>query len=298
MQDIKRSRRVARPRALAAALIALSVAIGLIVKPPMRAQAASPPATTAPDGRKIALSFADEFDSLRASPGGGQVWRTIFGDGRRFVGVEQRTIPSNKEAQLYVDSEFGDGQGRFGLNPFAVRQGMLEIAANRTPPGLVKRLGGFGYTSGLITSQPSFSQTYGYFEVRAQLPRGKGLWTAIWMLPADFTWPPEIDIVESIGDPGKGYFTAHSNAVPSHTVEVPLSDGFHTYSVSWDKNEVVWYVDRKEVARQPTPADMHKPMFVLANLAVGGDWAGVPDASTPLPGKLVIDYVRAYRFAS
>jgi len=51
------------------------------------------------------------------------------------------------------------------------------------------------------------------------------------------------------------------------------------------------------VNRQPTPPDMHKPMYMVANLAVGGVWPGSPDASTTFPARMTIDYIRAYRFA-
>ena len=48
----------------------------------------------------------------------------------------------------------------------------------------------------------------------------------------------------------------------------------------------------------PTPADMHKPMYMLANIATGGDWAGAPDHTTQFPARMQIDYIRAYRFGS
>ena len=61
-------------------------------------------------------------------------------------------------------------------------------------------------------------------------------------------------------------------------------------------DQLAWFVDGREVKRQPTPPDMHKPMYMLANVALGGDWAGAPDATTPFPARLRIDYIRAYRF--
>jgi beta-glucanase (GH16 family) len=60
---------------------------------------------------------------------------------------------------------------------------------------------------------------------------------------------------------------------------------------------VIWYIDGQEAGRHATPADMHKPMFILANLAVGGNWPGAPDAGTRFPATYEIDYIRAYRFA-
>jgi hypothetical protein len=35
-------------------------------------------------------------------------------------------------------------------------------------------------------------------------------------------------------------------------------------------------------------------MYILANLAVGGNWPGDPDSHTPMPAHMDIDYIRAY----
>ena len=258
--------------------------------------AATGPLSAAPDGRRLELTFREEFDSFRPWRGNAGAWRTTFGDGKA-QGFGARTLQANKELQLYVDADMADAEGRVGLDPFAVKDGVLTITADRAPDTLKPRLGGYGYTSGLISSQPSFRQTYGYFEMRAALPRGKGLWPAFWLLPADLSWPPEIDVMESIGDPTKVYVTAHSKTGKAQGIEARVPDeGFHTYAVAWDPKELVWYVDGLEAGRQPTPSDMHKPMYLLANLAMGGDWAGAPDNSTRFPATYAIDYIRAYRF--
>jgi beta-glucanase (GH16 family) len=118
------------------------------------------------------------------------------------------------------------------------------------------------------------------------------------MLPADQTWPPEIDIMESIGDPGTVYASIHSTNAPAFTQSVSLArGGFHTFAVSWDAQRIEWFVDGAPVATRSTPADMNKPMFLLANLAVGGAWPGAPDTSTRFPAALSIRYIRAYQFS-
>ena len=252
--------------------------------------------TAAPDGRALELTFRDEFD--RAGPTPGTRWRTTFGDGLDR-GIGQRTIESNRELQIYVDPEYGARVGAPDLRPFEVRDGVLHIVAKRAGAAQVSKLAGRNYYSGLISSLPTIAQRYGYFEVRAKLPRGKGLWPALWLLPQDQTWPPELDIMESIGDPRRVYATVHSKAVQPNSIPIDVpDDGFHTYAVSWDSANVVWYVDGREAARQPTAADLHKPMYLIANLAVGGQWPGAPDASTSFPAELQIDSVRIYRFAN
>jgi hypothetical protein len=147
----------------------------------------------------------------------------------------------------------------------------------------------------------SFSQTYGYFEMRAELPAGQGLWPAFWLLPANGTWPPELDVMEMLGnEPNRVYQTAHSGATGTHTmvsssaVVSDTSAAFHTYGVDWEPDLITWYVDGQQVFQSATPADMNQPMYMIANLAVGGDWPGSPDGSTAFPATMQIDYIRAY----
>jgi beta-glucanase (GH16 family) len=293
--DLHTSRR----RALAGLGLIGALALSALVWPPRQAAealGASSPLTASPEGRRLALSFASNFADFRSDLAEGRVWRTKYGDGRQ-AGEGQRTIASNGEMQLYVDPRLGAEIGAADLDPFRVADGDLAIVAKPTPPDLVAKLWGRPYESGVVTTQPSFSQLYGYFEARVKLPEGKGLWPAIWMLPADLSWPPEIDIMESIGDPLTAYMSIHSKTDGAFTQTVKLPDkGFHTYAVSWGPQTMIFYVDGVEAARWPTPADMHKPMYMIANLAVGGQWPGAPDASTQFPAAFVVQFIRAYRF--
>jgi hypothetical protein len=261
------------------------------------------------DRRDLVKTFGDEFSTFRCfaegtedGRKGGGIWRTNFG----YAGPQDlgsRSLGSNGEKQVYVDRGFrGTSDKPLGLDPFRVENGVLDIVADRTPPDVKSQMWNYPYTSGLITSQYSHKQLYGVFEMRAKLPKGKGLWPAFWLLPIDHSWPPEIDILEVLGnDPTILHTNAHSKASGTHTdapsvIPVPdTSADFHNYAVDWEQNEIRWYFDDVEVARAPTPPDMHKPMYMLVNLAVGGHWPGDPDASTRLPADLAIHWIRAYR---
>ncbi len=64
----------------------------------------------------------------------------------------------------------------------------------------------------MLTTYSSFAQTYGYFEMRADMPDDQGAWPAFWLPPGDGTWPPELDVVEMHGqDPNTVIATVHSN---------------------------------------------------------------------------------------
>ena len=249
-----------------------------------------------PDGRPLQVAFSDDFKTFRPYGEPGGIWRTTYGDGTQ-LGLDRRSLPTNGELELYVDPQLADAQGRIGIDPFRVRDGHLEIVATPTPPALLGRLNHYAYVSGLISSQPSFAQTYGYFEMRAKLPGGAGIWPAFWLLPSDLSWPPEIDVVEAVGDPSHVYSTVHSTVQPTQGVEAHVTpNAFHTYAVSWDPARIIWYVDERKIGEEKTPADLHKPMYMIANLAVGGDWPGAPDSSTVFPSTLAIEFIRAYRF--
>ena len=253
------------------------------------------------DRSQYSQTFADDFDALSLDLEEGQskgVWRTNFGYG----GVDSRTLTNNRELQVYSDRLFsGTGTTSLNIDPFRLADGKLEIIAEPLKEELRQFTWGRSYTSGLLTSKASFSQMYGLFEIRAKLPKGKGLWPAFWLLPVKRVWPPEIDVLEVLGDNTKKlYVSWHSNVGDKHTsdtkaIDVPdMSEDFHTYSVVWEKDTVMWFFDDVQVASKATPQDFHLPMYMLVNLAVGGGWPGSPDKTTPFPARYTIDWVRAY----
>ncbi|WP_374471344.1 family 16 glycosylhydrolase [Phenylobacterium sp.] len=247
-----------------------------------------------------AKTFADEFAGplslwdRESNPAG--TWRPDYGY-QGSQGVGSYTLVSNDEKQIYTSPYFRDHAGDFADSPFVSNaDGTLSIWAR---PSANPEIFGYGYTSGLMTTKESHAQTYGYFEMRVDLPSGAGAWPAFWLLPADGSWPPELDVMEVLAqDPNATWTTAHSNATGAHTSKGIASytpggaEGFHTYGVLWTPSELAWYVDGVQVFAQATPADMNKPMFMLANLALGG-WAGNVDGSA-LPAEMKIDYIRAY----
>jgi beta-glucanase (GH16 family) len=155
------------------------------------------------------------------------------------------------------------------------------------------------YVSGEVNTVHSFSQTYGYFEMRAELPKGQGFWPAFWLMPTDGSWPPELDAMEVLGSNTTALVTSvHSAATGAHTTTnlfttIPdASAGFHTYGVDWEPDHITWYFDGQKVFQTATPADLNKPMYMIANLAVGGYWPGNADGTSS--AQMQIDYIRAY----
>ena len=243
------------------------------------------------------LTFREEFDGLSLWNGQTGTWRTsqVHDDPRGSGG----TLTNNGELQWYINAMY---PRTAAIKPWTVSRGVLTLAAYRADRDLSALVSDYKYVSGHLNTFPSFAQTYGYFEISAKLPKGKGLWPAFWLLPTDRTWPPEIDVMEVLGDDTQTlHMHMHSNAggkrvSKGHAHKTPdMSAAFHTYGVDWQKDYITWYFDGREVFKTETPPDLHKPMYMLVNLAVGGHWPGAPTFATPFPARYQIDYVRAYK---
>lgn len=227
-----------------------------------------------------APSFDDEFNGTSLNT---NTWLTHYRN--------QSTI--NNELEWYADSAV------------TVSGGYLHLTATKLTTPIVNSYGTFYYTSGAITSKsPSggngFAQLYGRFDISCKVPAGNGFWPAFWMLRDSGGWPPEIDVQEILSqDPTTAnttlHWTSNGKAVGeggSYTGP-NFSTGFHTFSAVWDPTKVIWYIDGVERYRL-THDIPYQSMYLLANMAIGGSWPVPPDATTPFPSEMTIDYIRAY----
>ena len=180
---------------------------------------------------------------------------------------------------------------------------------------------------------PLFAKLYGRFEFRAKVPSGKGLWPALWMLPKDDAYggwaaSGEIDVMEIAGEkPSQVLGSIHfgsghpARSLVTHSHELPGGStvgDWHVYAVEWEPGEIRWLIDGAvwatqnfwwscskirdgqgiEAARKsdinPWPAPFDRPFYLVMNVAVGGNFPGVPNADTKFPAELLLDYVRVY----
>lgn len=244
------------------------------------------------------LTFSDEFTRAYLDT---SVWNTKYWWGGR-------TLASNGEMQYFADRSTAVVQQVPSVDPFTISadpgeagDGILTITARPSPDlGLTD---GLPYVSGLINTHGTFSQTYGYFEISAQVPSGQGLWPAFWLLPQSGNWPPEIDVLELLGHDATTYYVGshwtdpyggHAYRTQGVATGTDLSQGFHTYGTLWTADTIAFYLDGTEVYSMPTPGGMNEPMYLLAGLAVGGNWPGAPDSTTPFPAEFQIDYMRVW----
>jgi beta-glucanase (GH16 family) len=200
---------------------------------------------------------------------------------------------SNHELEWYVPEQV------------KVSDGLLTLeAAQRPVTGLDNKP--FGYVSGLISGMSPdrtlFSFRYGYVESRVRIPKGRGLWSALWMLPTTRQSQPELDVFETIGEqPGVVHMHTHwlengKDRQRGHRFYGDdLSLGWHTYGLEWKPDSLTWYVDDVARWRVTDPAQIpQEDMYLIANLAVGGRFTDTPDRNTPFPSSLKVDYIRVW----
>lgn len=215
----------------------------------------------------------------------------------------------NNEMQAYVDSE----------ECIFVEDGDLVIQPVRV---VDEETGEVSYQSGRINSRGGAEFQYGRIEARIKVPEGQGYLPAFWMMSRSESfgsWPRsgEIDIMEVLGsETDTTYGTIHfGNPHEERQSRYTLDSGsfsseYHVFSIEWEPGLIIWYVDDIEIGRtsdwftgatpttaRPYPAPFNKPFYIIFNVAVGGNWPGDPDSTTPFDerAQMRVDWVRVYQ---
>ena len=199
-------------------------------------------------------------------------------------------------------------------NAYVGTDGYLHIDARQPSAGV--------YTSARLKTQGLFSFQYGRFEVRAQVPEAQGFWPAVWLMGnniATVNWPAcgEMDVMERINaaatpdwNEGSIHGTGFTGGNLGTVFNFPSGQtaaGWHTYGMIWRPGSVAYYVDDSThpyvtytttsisgLSGAVWPFDVGQSNFIILNLAVGGSWPGNPNAGTPFPSEILVDYVRVY----
>jgi beta-glucanase (GH16 family) len=205
------------------------------------------------------------------------------------------TIASNNGLEWYLPQQV------------KVSDGALHMTAERSE---ISASNGrdYAFASGMVTTGPpahnmpsKLQFTYGKVEIRFQLPSGRGLWPAIWLLPASENSRPEIDMLEVTGN-ATGRLMMHlhpkNRSAPPIGKDHLLPEGrslagsWHTISLDWSPNKMTYLLDGKQVWQVVGKQVPDEPMYLVMNLAVGGEYPGKPDKNTTFPAVFKIDRVR------
>jgi beta-glucanase (GH16 family) len=252
------------------------------------------PSSHAPvEPRAVEGEVFDDFDGPAGSPPNQALWDPNVGP-YRDAGLQNYT---DTPANVRLD---GDGH--------------LVVQALKTPTG---------YSSARLVGKRSMQ--YGRVSARIKFPEGQGIWPAFWMLGTNYGqvgWPRsgEVDLIEIVNSAREYHVTLHgpqggtdyygggdaSGQVVGTSGPIEnLALGFHEYWLDWKPNNIVIGVDHVVLARF-SPASLpagaewvfNRPMFAILNVAVGGPWPGAPDASTPFPATMLVDWFRYVPAAS
>lgn len=247
------------------------------------------------------LLWSDEFDGTSLDT---SLWTNDVGTGANGWG--------NAELEYYTDGanlEFGNS---------AVTMVAKQEAFN-----------GSNYTSARFTSQGKKFFTYGYIECKMKAAKGAGLWNAIWMLGEDFQnpnvpgtvtpWPAcgEVELYEARTGPqqyggcaGDNYFIGTCHYAANGTGGAVYNSGpfcnpasldldYHLYAVQWDETKFQYFFDGQKFWEYPITASFltcfHQDMFMLFNMAVGGNYQGNNIDPNTFPARMSIDYIRVYQ---
>lgn len=169
------------------------------------------------------------------------------------------------------------------------------------------------YTSARITTKGKKEFKYGYFEARAKLPLGHGVWPAFWMLGANIDtvgWPKcgEIDILEYVGKERNTVFNSlhtqasHGNTINTKKTKIDgIESDFHIYGIDWNKDKIDFFVDGKLLYcfnpkdKNEATWPFNQPFYFLINLAVGGNFGGPDVDDTIFPQEFIVEYIKVYQ---
>lgn len=210
-------------------------------------------------------------------------WTSIFDD--QFNGT---TLSPSWTNQMWNQTWTG---------PATVSNGTLQLTApNANTPALLNTEN---------SAQP-FSFKYGYAQVTMQVPKGQGVWPAFWLLPLESANPGqragEIDVFEGQGNlPNTAFATYVWNNPSQHLQTIvdtgaDLSQGYHTYGVDWEKNQITWYLDGKPIqtiTSAQAPIDPN-PMYLILDVWFGG-WNGSTNSTTPFPATMSVKSVQVWQ---
>ncbi len=238
------------------------------------------------------LLWSDEFNTASINSSN---WQYETGDGTAY-GLSAGW--GNNEMQIYTENSENSGIEKDG------ELSVLYISALSDGAG--------NFSSAKLTTKDLFSMRFGRIDLKAKLPKGQGIWPALWMLGDnidDINWPGcgEIDIVEMLGhQPDKMYSTLHFTDGDQTKGEIQgsyeltgetFSDDYHIFSMDWTPENLTFSVDETQVNQVPIEEGMKeflRSFYLILNVAVGGNWPGDPDNSTTFPQTMYLDYIRVF----
>ena len=263
------------------------------------------------------------FERIKQSPTN-EGYKLVWSDEFNYKGKPDSTkwafeygFKRNLEKQYYVD-RLKNARVENGLLVLETHKETIknEAFVSKQAKGWKENWEYAEYSAPSLNTKNIEKWTYGRIEIRAQLPKGTGLWPAFWMIGANYDevrWPEcgEIDIMEHIGfEPDSIFGTIHTKAY-NHMkgtekgkkifIDKPY-DSFHVFAIEWTPEKMDFILDdtvynhieneHKTTHEWPFDQDFH----LKINIAVGGMLGGQKGIDDSIfPQKMLIDYVRVFQ---
>jgi beta-glucanase (GH16 family) len=248
--------------------------------------AGSPASSTSASPSKNDVALAATKMPVGDLPG----WRQTFTE--NFNGTQL-----SHKWNVYSGQPGGDPGGWWEQNHVTVGKGLLNINGSKesTPHGSL-------YVTGGISNSPSFSQTYGRFEVRFRMDAGYGVAYALILWPTSNVWPPEIDIAEDDGRLREYTTSTMHYGANDSKIHRTVNGNFtkwHTATVDWTPGHIVYYLDGHIWGTIDSSHVPNVPMHIALQAQAwycSSNWAPCPNSTTPKNVNLQIDWVAAYKW--
>ncbi len=229
------------------------------------------------------LLLDESFDSARLNS---ELWETKL----KVLGREGDRYHNHSYLNYLLDEDV------------LVQGGTLRLRATQgkvhgdDPPGI------YEYSAGMVSSHDRFSFTYGYIEIRAKFPSGKGAWPCFWLMPQSHQWPPEFDIAEYYAGRKLMHLGLCHGDFPDvqwasgGNTDVDFEGAWNTFGLLWLPNKAQWIqngVVKHETEGEHVP---NIPMYVILSNGVSSRFgpSGAPNAETVFPNFFEIDYLRVW----
>jgi beta-glucanase (GH16 family) len=252
----------------------------------------STPLAIASAERTYVQLWSDEFNGASGATADAANWVGENGDGIAFG---NRGWGNNERQWYRFENSTTNGSGV--LDMLATRNGASDTACYYGPCEF--------YSSKLVT-KGKVGFTYGRLEARIKGAPGNGTWNAFWTLGSNIDtkgWPlcGELDVTELIGREPRsvlgyshGPVTWGGGRGSTIQADQDWSSDYHTYAIDWLPDQVNWYMDGVKygsVSKIDRDWVFDKEMYVILNLAMGGNLGGEIDANLN-ESTMKVDYVR------
>ena len=203
------------------------------------------------------------------------------------------------------------------LDNWRIENGVLKMWTPRMANGQ------FLFENRAMNTDGKFSQRYGWFEMEAKLPRGRGLWPSFWLYAHNDHTRPEIDIMEAYGGGDEWWATADGRPIdygatvwvspadgssgdrishqrPGWNTDIRLGDltaAFHKYGALWEPDGITFFFDGQQIAPKVKTSRLNQQMYMIIGLGTGNPGTfNAPTSQTPttIANAFEINYVRAW----